>query len=227
MHWCESVCPHEVRHRSHIERHINVFVFTLFFSLSFASSLCDFAVIPFKFANVSSVGMWFCQLLFFSPNAMAFIVLSIPRLNCGLSFAFFFLSPLFRLCVSFLLFFIRIWIDLQSSELLWCISISAAIDYSMSEWIGFIWVFLSTVRYHKQSWSQRFHMCMVFVVWLLKWGWNKSAHKRTFLLSLEQSPFFSHFAPCASQILMWNDLLWPHWRFHLSTGKFNFVHNKA
>lgn len=124
MHWCESVCPHEVRHRSHIERHINVFVFMLFF-FSFSLSL------------VLSIPIWLCPLFrsnlptflllacgfvscFFS-DALAFIVLSIPRLNCGLSLRFFFfsLATIPFVCQLFVIFHqFELTYSWQSSELL-------------------------------------------------------------------------------------------------------------
>lgn len=94
---CECLPKPSVCHRSHIERHINVFVFS--FVVVFSLSLCGW--LSFEFANVSSllacgfVSCYTCAGHFFvasSSNgavaALSFIALSIPRLNCGLSLGF-------------------------------------------------------------------------------------------------------------------------------------------
>lgn len=140
-----NVCPHEVHHRSHIERHKNVFVFaSFFFFVLFVFIMCLLFVC--RYSNLPTflrlAGMWFCQfcMRFFFFYALTFIAPSIPRLNCGLSlgFVFFFL----RLCVSFFCCYSSFRIDLQFSEL-FClcagfISISAAIKHLMFKRIGSI-----------------------------------------------------------------------------------------
>lgn len=157
---------------SHIERHINVFVFQLrYFFLSLSLWLAVVRICQRFF----SVGMWFCQLLYaicmhvtpvFSVLLWFLLCLLVLVLHCCSSLfpcislfpdwivncrSFFFLL-FFRMCVSFLLVFISshwltvIYVLCCSHSLdisILAVEYRTVINHSMSQKIASIWLSIS------------------------------------------------------------------------------------
>lgn len=112
--------------------------------------------------------MWLCQLDGFFLSAFDVCRSFYSRLNCGLSLGFCFDSCVCVFFAAFLLFFINSnWVTAVCNSMLYfhfC-----HYQHSMSKRIGSIWLFLSAVRYYKQSWSW-YTLCMVIFASMIETG---------------------------------------------------------